>query len=141
MLSRAIHIAKNMHRGQTDKGGMPYINHPIHLMKQMDTVEEKIVAVLHDVIEDSLFTLADLQEEGFTETVIASLRALTKQKGESYEAYIQRITEDRIATKVKLADLQHNMDLNRLEKVTETDRKRFKKYQKSRQVLMKVTSE
>jgi len=128
-LGRAIAIAAKTHRGQTDKAGMPYIEHPLHLMGKMRTENERIVAVLHDVVEDGDVTLTDLCNEGFTDLVVGAVSALTHEKDESYAEYVRRVKLDPTATRVKLADLEHNMDVTRLTRhLKESDLARIEKY-------------
>ena len=125
---KAMIIAYNAHKNQVDKSGVPYIYHPIHVAEQMDTEEECVVALLHDVVEDSNITLDDLSKY-FDSTVIEALRVLTKKNDDNYEEYIKRVKTNEIATIVKLKDLEHNMDLTRLDEVTEDDLKRNEKYE------------
>lgn len=134
-LTKAISIATSAHESQVDKGGKPYIQHPLRVMKQMTTDAARIVAVLHDVIEDSPYSLNDLVAEGFSEEIVQAVEALTKQKSESYKNYLCRIKNNPIASAVKLADLQDNMDLTRLPTITEKDIERQKKYFKAVTIL------
>ena len=127
-LERAIQIAIEAHKGQRDKVGAPYILHPLRVMLRMASDVEMIAAVLHDVVEDSRWTLKDLQEEGFPEQVIESVDYLTRRKQESYAQFIGRIKPHALAVKIKLADLEDNMDLKRLKEISEQDRKRMQKY-------------
>lgn len=126
-LEKAIEIAVKSHKGQQDKSGMPYILHPLYLMMQMDKEEEKIVAVLHDVIEDTDYTLKNLIDEKFSYEIIEAIRSITKEENESYENYIDRVALNPLAKKVKLKDLEHNMDLKRLNNITEKDINRIVK--------------
>ena len=128
LLEQAIYIALQAHKGKADKGGSPYILHPLRLMLVMETTEEKIVAVLHDVIEDSSFTIQQLKQEGFSKKVLDAVSLLTKTENQNYENYISAIKKNPLATKVKLADLKDNMDKNRLKKITDEDLIRIKKY-------------
>jgi len=128
LLEQAIYIALQAHKGKADKGGCPYILHPLRLMLAMETTEEKIVAVLHDVIEDSSFTIQKLKQEGFSKKVLDAVSLLTKTENQNYENYISAIKKNPLATKVKLADLKDNMDKSRLQKITEEDLIRIKKY-------------
>lgn len=123
----ASKIAYKAHEGQADKAGVPYIFHPIHIAEQMDNEESCIVALLHDVVEDSNITLEDLSKY-FNEDIIEALRILTKEENDDYVEYIKRVKTNKLATKVKLKDLEHNMDLTRLDEVTDDDRNRSKKY-------------
>lgn len=135
LLETAIGIALEAHQGQQSKNSTPYILHPLHLMLQMETEEEMITAVLHDVIEDTSVTLADLEEVGFAEVVLAALALLTHAKSMPYDEYILAIKKNPLARKVKLADLQHNMDIRRLPEVGEKDLARLQKYGRAWQVL------
>ncbi len=136
-LDRAIAIAAEAHTDQKDKTGISYILHPIRLMIQMDSEEAMIAAVLHDVVEDSVWTLDDLRREGFSDEVLNAVDCLTHREGEGedYWDYIKRAGSDPIAIKVKLADLLDNLNPNRLDKVTEEDEKRFERYRKAQKML------
>ena len=105
-----------------------YVFHPFHLAESMNTEDETIVALLHDTIEDTDLTLNDLKKEGFSDTVIKYISILTNDKTEDYFGYIKGISTNKIATKVKIADLKHNSDLSRLDYITEYDKERNKKY-------------
>ncbi len=128
---RAVAIAAEAHLGQYDKAGAPYVYHPLRLMMRAAGADEKIVAVLHDVIEDSPWTLEGLAREGFPRRVLRALDALTKREGESYDAFLDRVAADRLATRVKLLDLEDNADLSRLREVGEEDRARLAKYRRA----------
>lgn len=131
MTKKAMKIAYNAHKGQFDKGGMPYIFHPYHLAEQMETEETIITAFLHDVMEDTPITLTWLKEQGFSEQVLEALALLTHKEEIPYMEYIKQLCNNRIAYQVKLADLKHNSDSSRLEKLEEKDRKRLEKYKKA----------
>ena len=131
---KAMKIAYDAHHGQVDKCGTPYIFHPIHLAEYMDTEEECIVALLHDVVEDTDMTYDDLEKD-FSSDIIAALKLLTKNKNDDYMEYVKRIKHNDIARKVKLADLTHNCDINRLNNVTEEDIKRHDKYREAIKLL------
>ena len=133
---KAIIIAYNAHINQKDRSGLPYILHPIHLAEQMDTEEECIVALLHDVVEDTEVTFKELEKE-FSTTIIDALKLLTHDKDTDYFEYIERIKTNPLAVKVKLVDLKHNSDETRLEKITEKDIARNKKYVKAIRMLSK----
>ena len=105
MLEKAMILAAKGHMGQLDKGGHPYILHPIRVMLQCRTIEEKTVAMLHDLLEDTEYTEDDLRKEGFSEDVIAAVVCLTKTEGEEYTDYVERICQNKLAARVKLADL------------------------------------
>ena len=134
-LEKAISIAIEAHEGDVDKAGSPYILHPLRIMFQMDTEEEMIVAVLHDVVEDSDYSFEKLREIGFSERVIEALDSVTKRAGEAYEDFVKRAASHPIGKKIKLADLRDNMDLSRLAKVTDTDLKRVQKYHEALKIL------
>lgn len=123
----ASKIAYRAHDGQTDKAGVPYIFHSIHIAEQMDSEESCVVALLHDVIEDSDITL-EILSKYFNDDIIAALRVLTKKENDDYVMYIKRVKTNKLATKVKIKDLEHNRDLTRLDEVTDKDRKRSMKY-------------
>ena len=123
----ASKIAYKAHEGQTDKAGVPYIFHPIHIAEQMDSEESCVVALLHDVIEDSDITL-EILSKYFNDDIITALRVLTKKENDDYVMYIKRVKTNKLATKVKIKDLEHNRDLTRLDEVTDKDRKRSLKY-------------
>ena len=131
MLEKAIHLAVEAHSGQRDKAGDPYILHPLRMMLTLDTPAEKMVAVLHDVVEDTPWTLDGLRSQGFSEEIVEAVACLTKQDGESYEDFIERAAGHSIARRVKLADLEDNMDVRRLDTVTNEDQERFARYLKA----------
>ena len=132
-LHRAIEIALDAHKNVSDKGGNPYILHPLRLMLQMDSEEEMIVAILHDVVEDSeKWSFDKLKEEGFSKKIINSLRIVTKENNnEDYEKFIDRSIKDKIGRKVKIADISDNLDISRLKEVTDKDILRINKYKKA----------
>ena len=132
-LQRAIEIALEAHKGALDKGGNPYILHPLRLMLQMDSEEEMIVAILHDVLEDSKkWSFDKLHKEGFSKKIINSLRSVTKEnENEDYEKFIDRSIKDKIGRKVKMADISDNLDISRLKEVTDKDILRINKYKKA----------
>lgn len=123
----ASKLAYKAHEGQIDKAGVPYIFHPIHIAEQMDSEESCVVALLHDVIEDSDITL-EILSKYFNDDIIAALRVLTKKENDDYVMYIKRVKTNKLATKVKIKDLEHNRDLTRLDEVTDRDKKRSMKY-------------
>ena len=131
---KAMIIAYEAHKNQVDKSGVPYIYHPIHVAEQMDTENECIIALLHDVVEDTNVTFKQL-EEVFPKEIIDILKLLTREENIEYDEYIKRIKNNSIACKVKIADLTHNLDKTRLDFVTEVDVKRNEKYKKALQIL------
>lgn len=112
-LEKAIHIAVDAHKGAVDKGGRPYILHPLSVMQRLTTDTERIVAVLHDVVEDTDWTLDRLRQEGFDEEVITALDGVTRRSGETYEDFIKRAASNPISRRVKIADLEDNLDPTR----------------------------
>ena len=131
MVDLALSIAKKAHEGQLDKAGVDYIEHPIYVASQVDTEEEKAVALLHDVIEDSPVSAEELLQAGLPETVVTAVQVLTKKKEQDYQTYLETVKKNPLARVVKLADLKHNSDLSRLSSITEKDRERLKKYKKA----------
>ncbi len=131
MLDKALLIATNAHHGQFDKGGNPYILHPIKVMHYLKTDDEELMcmALLHDVVEDCNVTYIDLEKQGMSSRVIAAIKCLTKQRGQSYEEYKDAVVSSYDAMRVKMADLRHNTDIRRLKGVTEKDIARIAKYQ------------
>ena len=125
---RAMTLCFDAHKEQVDKSGLPYVFHPFHLAEQMSNENTTVVALLHDVVEDSDYTFADLQELGFSETVLAALRLLTHDESVPYMDYVAAIKKNPVARAVKLADLRHNSDLSRMDEVTETILARREKY-------------
>lgn len=131
---KAMIMAYNAHINQTDKAGVPYIFHPIHLAEQMDTETECIVALLHDVVEDTDVTFEQLEKE-FSSDIIKILKLLTHNKDDDYMEYIKILKENPIAKKVKIADITHNADETRLDKITEIDILRREKYKEALKIL------
>lgn len=134
-LERAIEIAASAHAGQVDKADQPYILHPIRVMMSVSTLEERTVAVLHDVVEDTVTTFDDLAGYGFSDAVISAVKALTKTDGESRLAAARRAVQDPIARIVKLADVADNMDLSRIPDPTAKDLARLEEYKQVRALL------
>lgn len=136
-LTRAIEIATEAHKGQFDKAGNEYIGHPLRVMEMGKTEEEKIVGVLHDVVEDTDWTFEKLEAEGFAPEIIASLKCVTKlSENENYDAFIERVRKNPLATAVKINDLTDNMDIRRLPYLSDKDVKRLKKYLKAYKKLI-----
>lgn len=133
-LEKAIAIASNAHAGQVDKGGKPYILHPVRVMMAQQSIDAMIVGVLHDVVEDTTISLEELTKLGFSNEVVEAINCLTK-KGKNYDMYLQKVKQNSLAREVKLADLADNMDLSRLPTVTEKDLKRQQKYLKASEYL------
>ena len=126
--NKALRLAYEAHAGQFDKSGVPYVFHPLHLAEQMDDEDSIVAALLHDVVEDTAYSLADLQAMGFPAGVLEAVALLTHDPAEPYLSYVARVKENPIARRVKLADLRHNSDLSRIDQVTERDLERVEKY-------------
>jgi (p)ppGpp synthase/HD superfamily hydrolase len=145
LVDAAIALARRVHQDQRDKAGAPYIGHPLRIMAKMDVDAERIAAVLHDVVEDSRdsvapVTFADLEAMGLPADAITAVRLLTRTDdgtdSAAYDAYIEAILGDPIARKVKLADVEDNLDVSRLPVITEKDEKRLEKYRRTRARLL-----
>lgn len=130
-LEKAIAIAAEAHEGQTDKANAPYILHPLRVMLNLESTEDRIAGVLHDVVEDSHWTFDGLAEAGFSNAVIDALKSVTKLDGEVYEDFVRRASKNAIGRRVKLADLNDNSDLSRIENPSEKDYKRLEKYKRA----------
>lgn len=130
-LERAIAIATEAHAGVKDKGGSPYILHPLRVMSRMNSDEARIVALLHDVVEDTNWTLDALRKEGFSDAVVAGVDAVTRRPGETYEDFVTRAGRNAIGREVKIGDLLDNCDLSRIPNPTDRDRERHAKYKRA----------
>lgn len=135
LTKKAMEICYRAHDGQLDKGGVPYVFHPLHLAEQMDDEYSTCVALLHDVMEDGGVKPPELYEAGFPNEVVDAVELLTRRDKEPYMEYVERIKKDSLAVKVKLADLEHNSDMSRLNKITEHDIERKEKYEKAIKLL------
>ncbi len=135
-LEKAIQIAASAHSGQKDKGGEPYILHPIRVMLRVSSLNERIVAILHDVVEDSSISLDDLITENFSVDVVEAVKALTKQPGETRIEAAARAAKNPITLAVKLADNSENMDISRIPNPTAKDYERLSEYQLVREILI-----
>ena len=131
LTKKAMKLCFAAHKDQVDKSGLPYVFHPFHLAEQMSTEETTVVALLHDVVEDSGYTFADLAAQGFPAPVLDALRLLTHDKTVPYTDYVAAIKPNPIARAVKLADLRHNSDLSRLDRVDEAALRRVEKYRRA----------
>lgn len=132
----AIELAVKSHRGQTDKYDQPYILHVLGVAGRCRSIEEKLVAFLHDVVEDTDTTFDDLRKCGFSERIIEAVDCLTRRRNETYDAFVQRIAPNPLARAVKLADLEDNMDIRRSNRpIKEKDGERMEKYRKAWQYL------
>jgi (p)ppGpp synthase/HD superfamily hydrolase len=136
-LDWAIHEASTVHFGQVDKAGFPYIMHPLRVMMRMKTLEEKIIAVLHDVVEDGGVSRDHIRD--YTNGIIAdAVMALSRNKDESYKDFIVRVKQNDLARRVKIADLHENLDRTRILNPTDIDLKRWEKYERALKVLEEV---
>lgn len=136
-LNRAIEIATEAHKGQFDKSGKDYIGHPLRVMEMGKNEEERIVGVLHDVIEGTPWSFEMLEAEGFSSEIIAALKCVTKiSENENYDDFIERVKKNPLAVAVKINDLTDNMDIRRLPYLSDKDVKRLKKYLKAYKKLI-----
>ena len=134
---KALKLCFEAHKEQVDKSGMPYVFHPFHLAEQMQTEETTVVALLHDLVEDTDYTIDDLTSMGFSKTVTDAIALMTHADGVAYMDYVREIKNNPIAKVVKLADLKHNADLTRLDVVDEKALRRREKYLKAIELLEK----
>ena len=132
----ALELAVEKHKNQTDKAGNPYILHPLHVMENVNNKEGKIVAILHDIIEDTYITENYLLKIGLSKRIVDAVVALTRSEDMDYQEYIKNLSSNPLAKEVKLADLEHNMDLKRLPTLEEKDLERNRKYQIAYHYLM-----
>ena len=138
-LEHAIALAVQAHKGQKDKNGQPYILHPLRVMLRLEREVDRIVGILHDVIEDTSVTPDDLRLAGYSKEVLAALDCVTKREGEAYEEFVRRSETNPIAKRVKLADLEDNMDLKRLTQVLPKDIDRLNRYLKAWRHLQSIS--
>ena len=131
MLEKAMRLAAKAHQGQADKGGQPYLLHPVRVMLACGSRQERIVALLHDTLEDTALTEADLRQAGFSDAIVKAVVCLTRRQGEDYMDYIVRICKSPLAARVKYADLQDNLDISRIPNPTEKDFARIRKYEQA----------
>ena len=137
-LEDALALAARAHAGQFDKAGPPYILHPIRGMLRLPDAPARIVAILHDTVEDTDVTLDQLRAAGYPAEILSALDAVTRRDTESYEEFVQRSAQDPIGRRVKLADLADNMDLRRLPEVKDKDSDRLERYQRAWSQLMAI---
>lgn len=135
LTKQALKLCFQVHRDQVDKNGLPYVFHPFHLAEQMPDEDTTVAALLHDVVEDSSYTLEDLAAMGFPQQVIRALEKLTHDDSVPYPTYVAALEADPIARQVKLADLRHNSDLTRLDAVDQKARERAEKYRRAIRLL------
>ncbi len=130
-LEHAISLATQAHQGQVDKAGHPYILHPLRVMFAVEGETARIIAVLHDVVEDSDVTFEALREMGYTDEVITGLACVTRRDNETYMEFVERAKQHPIARQVKLADIEDNMDMRRLQKIRDKDVERLRRYRQA----------
>lgn len=135
LTKKALKLCFDAHKNQVDKTGLPYVFHPFHLAEQMNDEISTVCALLHDVIEDTPYTLLDLKNMGFNDTVIEVLTLLTHNENVPYFDYVKKIKNNEIAKKVKIADLKHNSDVSRLNEIDEWTIKRNQKYAEALRIL------
>lgn len=138
LYDHALQIAIHAHRGQKDKSGREYIMHPIRVAERCKDPRAKVVALLHDTIEDTEVTPDTLQEEGFPQEIISAVLSVTRQEDETYDAFVRRASENPIGREVKIADLEDNMDVRRLKEIKNEDVARLQKYLRAWQYLTKI---
>ena len=136
LVDLALKIAIRAHEGQKDKLGREYVMHPIRVAERCKDPKAKIVALLHDTLEDTDVTGEYLREQGFPEEIVEGILSVTKQEGETYEEFVRRASINPIGKEVKMADLEDNMDIRRLKEITDEDVKRLRKYLRAWQYLM-----
>lgn len=141
MLEKAIEIAVEAHRGQLDKAGKIYILHPMRVMLRGRNETEMIVGILHDTVEDTPITIDMLKLEGFSDEVLTAIDCITKQKGEDYGDFINRVLTNPLATQIKLYDIEDNLNRDRIPFPTPKDEARFAKYEKYHKVILKKLEE
>lgn len=136
MYQLAYDISKQAHKGQKDRGGNDYFNHPLYVSNNVNTEAEKIVALLHDVIEDTNITLEYLEQQGFSEDILFAIDCITKRNDELYDDYLKRVSNSMLATAVKLVDMEHNSDINRIPNPKQRDFDMIEKYKMGRLILI-----
>ena len=135
LTKKALKLCFEAHKEQVDKSGLPYVFHPFHLAEQMESEETTVVALLHDVVEDTDYTIEDLTAMGFDKAVTDAIALMTHADGVDYMDYVRAIKENPIAKAVKLADLTHNSELSRLDIIDEKALQRVKKYKEAIKIL------
>ena len=135
LFEKAMDIALKAHEGQKDKAGAPYLLHVLRVMMSVEKMDEKIVALLHDVVEDSEMTIDDLKKDKFPSKITKAVDLLSKKENQRYDDYIIEIRKDSLARAVKMADLKDNLNTNRLKKISDSDKLRIKKYKQALKTL------
>ena len=136
IIEKSLEIALKAYAGQKDKAGKTYILHPLRIMAKMQTEYEMSAALLHDVIEDSDYTAEDLISEGIPSDVVIAVELLSNVKGESYDQFVDRVLQNPLATKIKIADIEDNINVLRLKSIRDNDLERIAKYHKAWLKLM-----
>lgn len=141
LFETAYKIAYEAHKGQVDKGGRPYIEHPLHVAEGVVTLEEKVTAILHDVLEDSDWTAQELKNAGIPNKIVEAVVLLTRDSAvyPDYMEYVREISHNPIARAVKMSDIRHNMDLSRIKNPTQRDYNRVERYKKAYEILEQVS--
>ena len=140
LTKKAIRLMFDAHKDQLDKSGLPYVFHPFHLAEQMEDETSTVIALLHDVVEDTDYSIEDIEAMGFGDDVCNALRLLTHDKAVPYMDYVRRIKENPSASAVKTADLRHNSDLSRLDSISAADKERVEKYREALSILSEGVS-
>ena len=140
LLSKAITIALRAHEGQVDKAGRPYASHIMRVTEMCNTLDEKITGALYDIVEDTQWTFEMLYDEGFPKHIVDAVECLTRREGEDYFDYISRVKENELASRVKINDLNDNMDPRRCEELSDLNIERLSRYQKAKQELVDALS-
>ena len=140
LLSKAITIALRAHEGQVDKAGRPYASHIMRVTEMCNTLDEKITGALHDIVEDTQWTFEMLYDEGFPKHIVDAVECLTRREGEDYFDHISRVKENELASRVKINDLNDNMDPRRCEELSDLNIERLSRYQKAKQELVDALS-
>ena len=136
LLSHALDLAAKYHSGTLDRYGAPYIFHPLRVMDRVSSPDEKIIALLHDVIEDCDVTPEMLLGEGFPASIVSDIDRLSRREGEDYDVYISRVMTSQRAARVKIADLEDNMDIRRMNSIEQVDLERLRRYHSNRRKLL-----
>ena len=139
LTKKAMKLCFEKHKEQKDKTGLPYVFHPFYLATQMDDEYSTVCALLHDVVEDSDVTFDDLEKYGYPIEIIDALKLLTHNSDDDYFDYVRKVCTNKLALKVKIADLKHNSDLSRLDVIDEWALKRQEKYKKALKLIKELT--
>ena len=139
LTKKAMKLCFEKHKEQKDKTGLPYVFHPFYLATQMDDEYSTVCALLHDVVEDSDVTFDDLEKYGYPIEIIDALKLLTHNNDDDYFDYVRKVCTNKLALKVKIADLKHNSDLSRLDVIDEWALKRQEKYKKALKLIKELT--